>query len=408
MSFQNQLRTIVASCFVLSATSPAFAQAPECSAEEAGGAMSEGAYRVVELAIEDLSNDRFAEAEQRLVKVTDRSSGYERAVIYQTLGFVYAQQEQLKPALEAFEEALSTGALPRQPQEDLMFNVGQIYVADEQYERGIETITRYLKTACKPPPATAHMMLANAHAQIKQYEPALEQVEIALGKEAEPEEQWLQLKLALHYELKQMPQCAETLVSLIAMSVDNADYWKQLSGVLLDIEEQEDSLAVLALAGRHGLLKTERDLKNLASVYLLLEIPYKAGVTIERGIADGLVEKTSENFQYLSDAWISAHEWDKAEATLRRAAELDSDGDLWKRLAQVLMEKESWDGAKEALEAALSAGVSDAGQTHYLLGVAAYQAGDTRGAESALRAATRDPSSQQQAQQWLDHIAANR
>jgi tetratricopeptide (TPR) repeat protein len=131
-------------------------------------------------------------------------------------------------------------------------------------------------------------------------------------------------------------------------------------------------------------------------------------VTIERGIADGLVEKTSENFQYLSDAWISAHEWDKAEATLRRAAELDSDGDLWKRLAQVLMEKESWDGAKEALEAALSAGVSDAGQTHYLLGVAAYQAGDTRGAESALRAATRDPSSQQQAQQWLDHIAANR
>jgi tetratricopeptide (TPR) repeat protein len=192
------------------------------------------------------------------------------------------------------------------------------------------------------------------------------------------------------------------------MSMDNAEYWKQLSGVLLEIEQEDDSLAVLALAGQHGLLKTERDLKNLASVYLLLEIPYKAGVAFERGMDDGIVERTSENYEYLSDAWISAREWDRAETALRRAAELDADGDLWKRLAQVLMEKESWEGAQEALEEALNAGVSDAGQTHYLLGVAAYQAGDTRGAEDALRRATRDPASQQQAQQWLDHIASNR
>jgi tetratricopeptide (TPR) repeat protein len=408
MNMQRQSRIIAAACLTVSLAGRAFAQAPECEAEQAGGAMSEGAYRVVELAIEDLSNDRFAEAEQRLRKVTDRAAGYERAVIFQTLGFVYAQQEQLKPALEAFEEALATNALPRQPQEDLMFNVGQIYVADEQYERGIETIERYLESACKAPPAAAHMMLANAHAQIKQYAPALAQVEIALQKVEKPEEQWLQLKLALHYELKQLPQCAETLVALIAMSMDNAEYWKQLSGVLLEIEQEDDSLAVLALAGQHGLLKTERDLKNLASVYLLLEIPYKAGVAFERGMDDGIVERTSENYEYLSDAWISAREWDRAETALRRAAELDADGDLWKRLAQVLMEKESWEGAQEALEEALNAGVSDAGQTHYLLGVAAYQAGDTRGAEDALRRATRDPASQQQAQQWLDHIASNR
>jgi uncharacterized protein HemY len=77
-------------------------------------------------------------------------------------------------------------------------------------------------------------------------------------------------------------------------------------------------------------------------------------------------------------------------------------------LAQVMMEKEDWQAAKEALELAVDAGVSDEGQTHYLLGVAAYQAGDMSGAERALRAASTDPDSGQQARQWLDHIAANR
>jgi tetratricopeptide (TPR) repeat protein len=390
-------------------SSRAEAQQPaECGAEETGGAMAESTYRVLELAIEDLSNDRYAEAEKRLRNVMDRSQGYERAVIFQTLGFVYAQQEQLKPALEAFEEALAVGALQRDAQEDLMFNVGQIYIADEQYDRGIETIERYLEFACEPPPATAHMMLANAYAQQANYQSALQQVLLAFEKVETPEEQWLQLKLALHYELKEFRESAETLVRLIAISPDSGEYWKQLSGVLLEVEEQEEALAVLAVAERQGMLETERDLKSLAGVYLLLEIPYKAGKLIDAGMKNGVVETGAKNYEYLADAWIAAHEWDLAEGSLRNAAELGDDGDLWKRLAQVLMEKEDWKAAKQALEQALSAGVSDTGQTHYLLGVAAFQAGDKGDAESALRVATRDPASQEQAQQWLDHIAANR
>lgn len=393
----------------LSAVNTAYAQdTVDCNAQEQAGGMSESAYRALELAIEDMTAERYTEAEERLTKVTDRAEGYERAVVYQTLGFVYAQQEQLSKALEAFEVALATMALPRQAQEDLTYNAGQIYVADEQYEQGIETIERYLAIACKEPPATAHMMLANAHAQLKQYAPALEQVEVALTKEPEPDEQWLQLKLALHYELKDLESCADTLIALIALSTDNANYWKQLSGVLLEIDEQEESLAVLAVAERSGMLETGRDIRNLAGVYLLLEIPYKAGVLYSKGLEDGIVEATADNYEYLSDAWIAAREWDQAEAALRQAAELGDEGDLWKRLAQVQMEKENWTAAVESLGRAIDSGVTDTGQTQYLLGVAAYQAGDSSAAERALRAAVNDPDSRGQAQQWLDHIAANR
>src|SRR5690606_35250901 len=161
-------------------------------------------------------------------------------------------------------------------QEDLMFNVGQIYIADEQYDKGIATIERYLAVACEPPPATAHMMLANAYAQVSKYEPGLEQVLLALEKAEAPEESWLQLKLALHYELKDYRRSAETLVELVEIAPDNAQYWKQLSGVLLEVEEQKDALAVLALAERQGMLETEQDVKSLASIDLMLDIPDQA------------------------------------------------------------------------------------------------------------------------------------
>jgi len=383
-------------------------QASACNAEEKGGTMSEGTYRVLERAIEDMNNERFADAEKRLLDIAGRTSGFERATVYQTLGFVYAQQEQLKKALEAFEEALAVGALQRKAQEELMFNVGQIYIADEQYDNGIATIERYLAAACEPPPATAHMMLANAYAQVSKYEPALEHVQRAFEKADKVEESWLQLKLALHYELKDYRRSAETLVRLVAMAPDNAQYWKQLSGVLLEIEEQTDALAVLALAERQGMLDTERDVKSLASIYLMLEIPYKAGVLVEERMAQSIVEPTAENHEYLADAWIAAHEWDKAEAAMRRVAELSGDGDAWKRLAQVLMEKEDWAAARDALERALDAGVDNPGETQYLLGVAAFQAGDARRAEAALRTAAQDPSTREQARQWLAHIAASR
>jgi tetratricopeptide (TPR) repeat protein len=387
----------------------AFAQSGvDCNTDEAPPPIPPGSYRAIEFAIEALANDDYSAAEQRLLDISDGSEAYERAIVYQTLGFVYSQQGPLKRALEAFREALETNALPRAEHANLTHNVGQIYIADEQFELGVEFIARYLEIACEPPPATAHMLLANAHAQLEQYEPALLQVDLALDKTDEPLESWLQLKLALHYELADLDACVDTLITLIAMTPESNEYWKQLSGILLQNDNTEDSLAVLALAERQGLLKTERDLKGIANIYVSLDIPYKAGVLLREGLDNGTIEATADNLKYLSDVWIAAHEWDSAEGALRRAASLSSEGDLWARLAQVQIEKEAWQEAKETLSRAVNAGVSDMGQTQYLLGIAAYEAGDTRTAEGALTEASRYPEFASQSRQWLQHIQDSR
>lgn len=409
----QQLFTALPMCVAIGCfTAAAQAEVPftppaACSAKQqsgGSGTMSEGTYSVVERAIDDLSNDKYADAERRLKDLAGKVKDYERAVVYQTLGFVYAQQDQLVPALAAFEEALSEQALPQQPHQELVLNTGQIYLANGQYDKGIAVIENYLAVTCKPPPAEVHLALASAYAERKQYREALTQVNIALAKANAPQEQWLQLKLALHFELGEMRESGETLLTLISIAHKNEDYWRQLSSVLLQLERDDDSLAVLAIAERQGFLTTERDVKNLANIYLMLEIPYKAGVLLERGVTDNIVEKTPANLEYLSEAWISAREWNHAESALQSAAELGNDGDLWQRLAQVQMEKEDWKSAQTSMARAVAAKPSNPGQAAYLLGVAAFNAGDNAGARKALIAATRHESSRQQAQQWLDHL----
>jgi hypothetical protein len=390
---------------VMLLTGQAYAQDKAwCEEPEVGGTMSERTYNVVAKAIEALGEDRNQEAEKNLQSLTDKVKDYERAIVFQTLGFAQIQQDRMAAALISFEEALATQALPRQAGEDLLLNTGQIYLAERQLDKAIYTLERFIARTCNPVKAEVHLALGSALAEKEQYREALVQVEIALQIGETVREQWLQLKLALHYQLGEMVQSAETLIRLLVLMPGKDAYWRQLSGVLLEIDKEEDALAVLAIAESQGFIRAEKELKNLANLYMMLEIPYKAASLMDQGLEQGTIAATAENFEYLSEAWISAYEWQQAETTLQSAAELSDDGELWQRLAQVRIENEDWAGARDALQLALEKGVVDPGRTHYLLGISAYNSNDPGAAISALQSAVRFDSFREEARQWLTHI----
>lgn len=379
-------------------------QLPECGVEKSDGTMSESTYKTVSRAIEDMGNDRIDSAESGLRSLVDKVSGYELAIVLQTLGYAQVQQDNMQAALSSFEQALVTKALPRQAHEDLLLNTGQMYLASKQLDKGIEVLQNFLKVTCNKTPHQIHLALASAYAEKQTYELALEQVELALALVEQPQEAWLQLKLALHYQLGDFTRSAETLLELIVRVPDKQDYWRQLSGTLMQIEKEEDALAVLALAERQGYLDSETDLKNLANLYLMLEIPWKAATILADGIRQGIIEASLVNYEYLSEAWISAYEWDQAELALIEAASKAEDGKLWKRLAQVRIENDDWAGARQALEQALEQGMADTGETYYLLGIAAFNAGDNAAAITALRRSSNSASYAEQSRQWLNHL----
>jgi len=317
---------------------------------------------------------------------------------------VYASENKQSKAIEAFDKAIATNALPQQAHEQMMFNVAQLYIADNKYDQGMKRLQTYLAESCNPVP-DAHILLASVHAEKKQWNEALTQVNLALVKSKAPKENWLQLKLALHYELKQIPQCAEVLVVLVSMVPTKKDYWKQLSGILFEVKKDPDALAVLGLAERKGFLTEESEFKNLSNMYMFMQIPLKAANILEKGMQAKIVKGDEKNYESLANAWLMSREYDKAEDAMKKAAAQSDKGELFQRLGQIQIEQENWKGALESLQKAQNkGGLKDPGMTAFLIGVVASELKQWKTAAAALREAQQHDKTTKQATEWLAHI----
>lgn len=373
---------------------------------KATGTLSEGTYRQLERIHDLIAKNKNGEALEKANALAGRtSSDYEKAVLQQTIAFIYVSQNNYKGAINAFESALKLDALPQQPYEQMMFNLAQLYYQDGQSEKAIKWLEQYFAEAKGTPPADAHILLASIYAERKQFREALGQVDQALAKVKEPKESWLQLKLALHYELKQFPQCAEVLLRLINLVPEKEDYWKQLSSVYFEIKQDKESLAVLALAERQGFIDTESEFRNLANIYLLMEIPYKAAGVLQRGLDKKALKADEKTLTLLGDAWTMAREYSKAEPILKQAAQISSTGENFFRLGQIYIEDEKWKDAIEVLEKAQAkGGLKRPGDVAFLIGVAAFQSGDRNRAVASFQRAVGFDESRNNATQWLAHV----
>jgi len=377
--------------------------APDCSkTEKVEGEMSEGTYADVQSAMEMLSKNKTAEAIEKLSKMSDKGSEYEKALVNYNLGIAYSSKNDYPNSTKAFAKALSANGLPRSQREQVQYNLGQLYIVIGQYDDGIKTLQEYIANACGQVTAEAHIFLANALSEKKRYQEAVPQIDLAISKAKEPKEQWLQMKLAINYELKEFKACAEALVQLISKVPEKSDYWKQLSSVLYEMKDDAQSVAVLALAERQGFIQKPNEIKNLYNVYMMLEVPFKAGTLLQESIDKNRVPGNEENLDLVANAWINAHESQRAETTLKKLASMSDKGDYYYKLGAMYGDNEQWQVSKEMLEKALQkGGIKRTGDVWMRLAVAHYGLKDNPGAITALQKALTFEESSKQASEWL-------
>jgi len=370
--------------------------------EKSEGEMSESTYADVQSAMEMLSKNKTAEAIEKLSKMADKGSEYEKALVNYNLGIAYSSKNDYPNAAKSFAKSLSANGLPRTQREQVQYNLGQLYIVVGQYDDGIKTLQDYIANACGPVTAEAHIFLANALSEKKRYQEAAPQIDLALSKTKEPKEQWLQMKLAVNYELKEFKACAEALVQLISKLPDKSDYWKQLSSVLYEMKDDAQSVAVLALADRQGFIQKPNEIKNLYNVYMMLEVPYKAGSLLQEAIDKNRIPPSEENLDLVANAWINAHESQRAETTLKKLAAMSEKGDYYYKLGAMYGDNEQWQPSKEMLEKAIQkGGIKRMGDVWMRLAVAHYGLKDNPGAIAALQKALTFDESSKQAGEWL-------
>jgi tetratricopeptide (TPR) repeat protein len=369
--------------------------------------VSETMHKKLTTALEALQAEQYSEAEDVLKKLEDRAdrlNSYERALVYQMLGYLESGQEQYKKALVYFEKCLAEDALPHGGQTSTRFNVAQLYLATEQYDKAVTTLEVWFEEV-ETPNSSAYYLLAVAYYQSGKIEKAIVPAKKAVDIAKTPREPWLQLLVGLYYEDRQFENALEPLEMLLILN-PKKDYWKQLSSLYAHLGKEKQSLAIMQLAYAQEFLERDAELRALGQLYLYHALPYRAALVLEEGIDSEIIDGDDSAWGMLANSWLLAREYDRAVEPLRTAAGLSPEGNLYSRLGAVLVEREQWSEASEALEKALEKGELDnLGSTNLLLGISYYHQQRISQARRNFTAALSDEKTSKPAGQWLALMA---
>lgn len=339
-----------------------------------------------------------------LKKNTERK--YDRAVIYQTMGYAYNSLGKYDEAIKAFVAATKDHALPRDILHNLDYIIAQLLIHTESFKDGLKYLGRWFKQE-QVPDAASHMLAATAYYQLDNFKQMIPHTRMAIRKTSTPPQMWYELLLAGYFELEQYENAEKLLETMIEHFPQKDDYWLQLAGVCQRLNNDKKALAVTELAYSKGILKGD-EILQLVKTYLYLQMPYKAGQILEKEIQSNHIPITRENLELLSNSWLLAQEWEKGAAALSSAAEMTGDSALYLHLGQIYADMENWNEADKALSIALKDNkLKDKANAYLLYGISNYH---NKNEERSLKALTKAANyilTRDQAMWWLDFIRSN-
>lgn len=367
--------------------------------------LSESTYKALQAAQQQMADERYQQAEVALLKLVDdtQAGSYERAVVLQTLGYLYSETGDYTRATEQFRLALDLNALPEDVTHNLRYNLAQLLIADGQYQQGIDLLNRWISNEPNPD-NNVYVLLATAHYQIKQFTKTVENIRTAIRRAAAPKEDWYRMQLAAHLEMQQYDSAINVLETLLTRHPDDKTYWDQLGSLYSRQNKQQTALAVTMLTKRLDLGDGDTVMR-LSNMYRYLNIPFKAGQLLQQALDDKVIAANFDNLEKLADSWLAAREADRAARVLERIRGQDASGETDLKLSRLYVSEEQWQSAEAPLAAAIEKLSSDKkGDALLMAGMVQFHLDNYSRAEQLLKQAGQFEKQRNQAAQWLRHI----
>lgn len=335
----------------------------------------------------------------------DSMNSYERAMLWNFFGFMYYDNGDTAKAIDYFGKVVAEQPIPESLQKSTLFSLAQLALSDGQYDKSLNYLGQWRQLADADELPKAWVLEAQAMYQNGRYQDALEPIQKAIAK-AEDEgdvakENWLILARAIHYELGQTDGVAKMLEKLV-VNYSKPEYWLQLAGVYGQLEKNAKQLAVLEAAYQQGFVEKPSELRNLAQVYYLNELPYKAAEIMEQGLSNGKLDNTLSNRKFYAQSLMQAKEYDAAIEAYQQAAELGDRGDMLAQAAQLALNIDRNDVALELAQQALAAGeLKNPGNMYLVQGMVYVNQKQYQKAVAAFQSAQDYEATEAAASQWV-------
>jgi len=371
--------------------------------------LSQAVYAELQEIQEMIEADQVTEAENRLRDLQEqRLNDYERSQTWFVMGYVHFRKEDYGPAQAAYEKVLENDNLPLGMQSNVLRTLAQLSMVNERFDEALGYLERLLVVSEQPQP-DHYALKAQVHYQLEQFDQAMAALERAGELQAQrgspPRENWLLLKNALYFQRQDFLSMLDVVQQLVRLYPRDR-YLLNMAGIYGELGDSKKQLSLLEPLYERGSLAGESNKVNLASLYMLNEVPFKAATLLEREIDSGAVAATEKHWELLAQAWLMAANIEKALDPLAKAARLAEDGETYLSLARTHMSLSRWRDAELSVNRALEKGdLRDEAGAHLLKGMALFNQKKYREARSAFALAGEDPGSEQLARQWMSYLA---
>jgi tetratricopeptide (TPR) repeat protein len=208
------------------------------------------------------------------------------------------------------------------------------------------------------------------------------EIEKGLRLSVTPKVQFYELLLSALQQEGDFKRSADVLERLVQMMPNTKTYWQPLVATYIQLAsdgENEDyyirAILTIERAQQYGFLNTPKDNYTLVGIYLNIHQYDKAIDLLEKGLRNGAIESTEENWKLLAQSYQQLHKEQKAIDALKDAAKrFPKSGEIELQIGQLYYTLDKIPDAYNYIKLALSKGkVSKPAQTYFLLAYLAYE-----------------------------------
>jgi len=381
-----------------------------------------------------LSEEKYSEVEEGLKDLEENlNPGFGLALTYQIHAQLFLSQEDSTQALNYFNKALALEAMKAVQAVSLATNVAQLHLADGQIEEAIAVLKTRVEAAEEEKVGSTNAMafitLGSAFQLKQDFNNAIFWLKQGIERAKQPRENWLQMLMAAHYQLKNYADAILVLDQLIVINEKKEEYWLQQASLNQMLDKPKEALKVLQLANIRNILVKEDGLIILVQLLITQGAPERAGRILLELLEHEKIDINESNWKLLASAWLQGRERTQAINAFIKAAEFslhqskdDSETNrsdlkdteksrlasakLYYRAAQLQFDESDFSGAVSSFAKARKLGITGkkVGLSLLMQGNAYFELKDFVSARVYFSKALKEPSSSNSAKSWLDYM----